>query len=38
MQDVGYSKLLLLVFDNSSFCIVDEAKTEDQPNGDLQIA
>ena len=35
---VGYSELLSAVFDNISFCIVDEAKTDEQPDGDLHMA
>jgi gag-polypeptide of LTR copia-type len=37
-NNVGYSELLLLVFDDISFCIVYEAKTEDQPHGGLFMA
>lgn len=37
-NNVGYSELLSSVFDDISFCIVDEAKTEEQPDGDLFMA
>ena len=37
-NNVGYSELLSSVFDEISFCIVDEAKTEEQPDGDLHMA
>ena len=33
--DVSYGELLLLVFDEVSFCIVDEAMTEEQPDEDF---
>jgi hypothetical protein len=35
---VGYSELLSAVFDDISFCIVDEAKTDILPDGDLHMA
>jgi hypothetical protein len=35
---VGYSEFLLSVFDYISFCIVDEAKSEHQPDGELFMA
>jgi hypothetical protein len=37
-NSVGYSELLSTVFDDISFCIVDEAKTDDLPDGDLHMA
>jgi hypothetical protein len=37
-NNVGYSELLSSVFDDISFCIVDKAKPENQPDGDLFIA
>jgi hypothetical protein len=33
-NNVSYSELLSSLFDNISFCIADEAKTEEQPDGD----
>jgi gag-polypeptide of LTR copia-type len=35
---LGYSELLSTVFDDISFCIVDEAKTDILPDGDLYMA
>ena len=37
-NNVGYSELVSSVFDDIHFCIVDEAKTDEQPDGDLLMA
>jgi hypothetical protein len=37
-NNVGYGELLSLVIDDISFWILDEAKLENQPDGDFVIA